>query len=180
MTATNQPNLDDLELRILQLLDDATSMQVGLTDDDSEYDLNFISDKLKKVSVYQERLSDILMKLTRMSLEIKKRSTTCRSLSLLKEKELKASDGYQEQERSARSYWVENQLSDLRQEAERWEILARMVSEVKEAVAERAGTMKRLDSDIRLHTKIYEARVAAGATSPASYTGHSTTEVDID
>lgn len=173
-------NPEQVENQLLALLDQAMAMQVGLSDDDSEYDLNYISDKLKRVSVYQERLSDIMMKLTRISLEVTKVSRSTQGLVNIKLRELKATDDYRDTPLNEKALWTANQLGDTEKEAEAWRVLSKMVSEVKEAVAERAGTMKRLDSDIRLHTKIYEAKVAAGATSPASYTGTSTEEVDID
>lgn len=177
---TKKPNPDEIEAELFKLLEDATSMQVGLADDDSEYDLNYISDKLKKISVYQERLSDIQMKLTRMSLEVIKMARATQGVLNLRERELKATDEYRDTPLNEKALWTANRLGEVGKEAETWRALSKMVSEIKDAVAERAGTMKRLDSDIRLHTRIYEARVAAGATSPASYTGHSTTEVDID
>lgn len=156
------------------------SMQVGLTDDDSDYDLVYISDKLKKVSVYQERLSDIQMMLTRMSLEIIKMARATQGVLNIRERELKATEDYRDTPLNEKALWMANHLGEVGKEAENWRLLSKMVSEVKDAVAERAGTMKRLDSDIRLHTKIYEAKVVAGATSPTSYSGSSVKEVDID
>lgn len=170
----------EIETEIMALLDLATGMKVGLSEDDSDYDLNFISEKLAKISVYQERLSDIQMQLTRYTMEIRRVGSQKASLHRLKERELKGSDEYEQLSRSEKSLWLGTQLEEFREAAEEWKMLGTLVSEVKEAVGERAGTIKRLDSDIRLHTKIYEAKVAAGATSPTSYKGSSTEELDID
>lgn len=41
-------------------------------------------------------------------------------------------------------------------------MLNTLATEVREAVLERAGTLKRLDSDLRLHMKVYEAKVGFG------------------
>lgn len=169
----------ELEEQIMDLLDNGQSMKVGLSEEDSDYDLNFISSKLAKLSVYQERLSDIQMKLTRISLEVKRVGSQKSSILRLKEREIRSSDEYHNLTREEKTPWLATQLETVREDAEEWKILGQLVSEVKEAIGERAGTMKRLDSDIRLHAKIFEAKVAAGATSPSSYTGNSTEEVEI-
>jgi len=172
-------NPQELEALLLGWLEDATNMKVGLTDDDSDIDLTYITEKLRKLSVYQERLSDIMMKITRMSLDIHTASRSLIAAVILREKELKASDAYSEVARNERAFWLANQLADDKQATEEWKSLSTMVSTVKEAVAERAATMKRLDSDIRLHARLFEAGVAGGAKSPSSYTGGSTKEMDL-
>jgi hypothetical protein len=165
--------------RLLKLLEDATSMEVRMSLNESAYDLNFISEKLALVSTYQERLSDIQMKLTRISLDVIQVARAHKALLALKEKEFKASDEYAETPVHQKGFWLANQLTAHQQSSEEWQSLVFVVSEVKEAVNERAGTMKRLDSDIRLHARLYEQRVAAGATSPATYTGKQVGEIDI-
>lgn len=171
---------DEIESEIMSLLDDATDMKVGLSEDDSIYDLDFISEKLARISVYQERLSDIQMRLTRFTMEVRRVFSRKASIHRLKERELKGGQEYGKIPRAEKSLWLSTQLEKTREAAEEWKILGQLVSEVKEAVAERAATIKRLDSDIRLHTKIYEAKVAAGATSPTSFTGSSTEELTLD
>lgn len=169
----------EIEANLMSLLNDASEMQIGLSEDDADYDLNFISSKLALVSVYQERLSDIQMKITRITIEVRRVGSQTHSLHKLKERQLKGSDEYDNTPRSEKTLWLDNQLTEVREAAEEWRIMGQLVSEVKEAVGERAGTIKRLDSDLRLHTKIFEAKVAAGATSPTSFTGSSIEGLDI-
>lgn len=174
----NRPEL--IEQELLRALDDTMSMSIGLSSgEDADYDLNYISDKLKLVSVYQERLSDLLLKITKIGLEVTQTSRAKMALAGLKSKQLKASEEYRELPTNEKGHWLANQLLDLEGDAEVWKTLSEVVSEVKKAITERVATVRRLDSDIRLHAKIYEARVAAGATSPSSYTGNQTDEIDI-
>jgi len=179
MTEAKPLKPEAIEAQLMGLLDDATAMEVRMSEDDSHYDLNFISAKLALVSTYLERLSDIQMKLTRHSLEIIRVARANKALLAMKEKELKASDEYAETPVHQKGFWLANQLQDLTQASENWQGLVFVVSEIKTVVNERAGTMKRLDSDIRLHSRLYEQKVAAGATSPASYTGAKVGEIEI-
>lgn len=155
----------------MALMDDAMALSLGLSEDDSVYDLTFISKKLAICATYQERLSDIMMKLTMRSIEVHRVSSGQRRLLEMKERELKEGVEYAALAREEKGPWLGKNLQERRDEAERWNTLKRVVLEVKEAVSERAQMMKRLDSDLRLHSKLYEAKVAAGATSRRSFTG---------
>jgi hypothetical protein len=170
---------EDLEAEVLAHLDAAAEMRVGLSETDSDYDLHFISAKLAKVGVFQERLSDIQMSLSKASIEAIRIHRAMSARIRIKEKEAKASDDYANLPLNERAFWLENRHVALKEEASSWHQLANVVSEVKGAVAERVSTMKRLDSDLRLHAKIYEAKIAAGATSPSSYRGNNTREIDL-
>lgn len=171
-----------LEERILGLLDTATGMQLGLSEEDSDYTLDFLKKKLAMCSYYTERLSDIMMELTKISLEATRISSSKNNLLSLKHNELKASSTYSEQPRDKKTSWLESQLGTYRGEAERWNMLRRVVSEVKDAVGERGQTMKRLDSDLRLHSKLLEMTPpgARGAAAPTGFQGSSSDELDIN
>jgi len=173
--------VDKLNKEVLDRLDDALNCELGMSEDDSDYDLNFISQKLAKCSSYMERLSHIQMQLTKISIGANRTARDDTALLKLKEVDLKASGEYDNiTPRGMKSKWVQDQLSALRKETQDWMNLARAVSEVKDAVGERAGTMKRLDSDLRLHCKLYEAKVAAGATSSVSFKVSDAKEVDLN
>lgn len=171
---------DQLEKTVLGYLDDAMGMRLGLTEDDSDYDLSFICTKLALCSTYLERLSDIQLKLSKITIEVTRTAAETQSLYRLKEVEVKASDSYRNQSRDQKTSWLMAKLKGERETADQWSTIKKVVSEIKDAVGERALMMKRLDSDIRLHSKLYDARVAAGATSPNSYTGSNTDEIDLD
>jgi len=163
----------------MEILDKAASMELNLSEDDSRYDLAFLSEKLAKVSVYQERLSDLQMDLTRMVIFVK--STAKRAESALRAytTELKLSEPYKDEPRITKTPWLDQQLSERRAEVEKWTDLSFVVSEVKEAVNERQGTMKRLDSDLRLHSRLFETKVASGAIARPSFDGQNS-GIDLD
>jgi len=167
---------------VMVLLDDAMEMTVGLSEDESVYNLMFIREKVAKCASYQEKISDVMMKLTRVSIEVQ-RIAAGKKLSLLNKKNtLKGSDEYKDLDRNDKTAWFQEQLIEEQDSAEEWNTLKRVVSEVKEAVSERAQTLKRIDSDLRLHTKLLEMsnEEGRGASSPHSYTGSASPELDID
>lgn len=175
-----QATAEEISTRIFRYLDDAMEMKLELSDDDSDYDLHFIGKKLAVCSTYQERLSDIALHLTKIAIEVTRYAAAATSLRNLKSTQLKASEAYSEQPRGERAEWLQNQLREVSEQAETWGQLRTAVSQVKEAVADRAGTMKRLDSSLRLHSKLLESKIAAGATSPYGFTGGSTDEIDLN
>jgi len=167
---------------VMSLLDDAMKMVVGLSEDDSQYNLMFIREKVAKCATYQEKISDVMMKLTRVSIEVQ-RVAAGKKLGLLQKKNtLKGSEEYKAQLREDKAAWYQEQIGADEEAAEEWNTLKRVVSEVKEAVSERAQTLKRIDSDLRLHTKLLEMsnEEGRGASSPHSYTGSNSPEMDID
>jgi hypothetical protein len=182
LSNSNPTTPEEIEAEVEHLLDQAIAHQLGMSEHDTDYKLTYISEKLAKVSHMIEALSDIQMKLARISLKVTKQTGNAKSLLALKERQAKDSPEYRAQTREHKSVWLANQLISEQDTAVKWAGLHRVVSEVKEAVAERAQTMKRLDSDIRLHAKLYETKVAAGAagaTSPTSYTGSESPELDL-
>lgn len=163
------------------ILEQATNLNLGLSEDDSAYDLTFITKKLAVCSSHLEKLSDMQMELTKIMLQVTPPTFAAASLLKLKEGDFKSSDEYEEIARSKKRAWLREQLGKLTENAERWMQLRRAVSEVREAVGERSQTIKRLDSDLRLHARLYEARVAAGATPRLSFEpGSSGRDVSID
>lgn len=178
---TDPLNPEEVEARVLQLLDDGSSMTLGLTTEDSDYNIDFVRQKLALCSTYLERLSDISMKLTRISVEVTRAARGVSQTLKIRMNQLKATDGYREQSREQKTPWLLSATRGEQEAAERWNGLRSVVSEVKDAIGERAQTMKRLDSDLRLHSKLIELapQEGRGATSPRSYTGSSASEIDI-
>jgi len=170
----------EIEETILGYLEHAIEMRLELSEDDSDYDLHFITKKVAQVSAYTERLSDMMLQLTKIGIQCTRCAGDMAASMRLKTESLKASEEYGDTPRSARAEWLSNQLEGPREEAERWKQIAAAVSSIKEAVAERASTMKRLDSDLRLQSKLLEAKIAAGATSSNSFLGAGTSSIDID
>jgi len=180
---TNQARIEFVETDILTLLDHALETNLNMVEDEDAYDIPYISKKLAQVGVFQERLSDIMMKLTKYSIEITRQSSNSKSLLDLAEQTYRDSDTYKHLPRDEKTNWLQSQLNKDRELNERWAVLKRIVSEVKDAVTERAQTMKRLDSDLRLHSKLYESKghtKATGGSSPTAYTGNAQGDMSID
>jgi hypothetical protein len=176
----SQPlTLAEIEVVCLAELDNAMKMALSLSDDDAVYDLNYISEKLAQVGVYHERLSDIQMTLTKISLRVIKNHFAASARCRVRDREVRALEEYADLPTNEKGMFIEVKTKVARDEAEGWANLNRIVREIKDAVSERVAVMRRLDSDLRLHAKIFEQRSHAGATSAASYKGNSTKEMDI-
>lgn len=171
---------EEIEARILQILDEATDMRLDLDEDESVYNLTYISNRIAKCARFQERLSDLSLELTRIQLPLTQLAAQATNRTRLKLDELKASDDYANEPRASKTAWLSNQMESQREEEQKWSTLKTAVSQVKEAVVDRASTMKRLDSDLRLQSRLYEQKVAAGATPPPTYNGDKDEGLDLD
>lgn len=101
-------------------------------------------------------------------MESTRKMSTAKSMKRLKESALKCSEEYSATSRDQKSAWVQEQMEDVLEYDERCTYITRLVSEVRDAVAERMQMIKRLDSDIRLQQKILEMKVSVGADSASS------------
>lgn len=178
---------EEIELWLLTELEFVESLKIGLSDDSSVYQKEFIQQRLAKCSHAQEQVSDRMMQLTRISIEVLKvlgaKEASLRNLTY----QLKASAKYEDQPREKKTAWLMQQLQSTQNEVDRWTSLKRVVSEVKEAVSGRGQDLKRLDSDLRLHAKLLEVGLPGGAASHGSSPPRSPTkgvgatgEVDIN
>jgi len=174
-----QHQTEETRNKAFEILDSAASMVLKLSEDDSEYDLKFLSEKLAKVSVFQERLSDLLLTLSRMTIAVRQTKSAAESALRVFTTEVRLSEEYADQPRAIKTPWLEQKLLERRAELDKWIDLSFVVSEVKDAVNERQSTMKRLDSDLRLHSRLFEAKVASGATPRPSFPGN-TSGMDLD
>lgn len=163
----------ELETKVLGHLDGALGMELKLSGDDGDYSLQFVRQKLALCSTFQERLSDIMMKLTRISIDVTKQMAASRYLHEAKVAEVKASGPYKDAPREHKGNLLRANTQEEQNLSDRWITLRRVVSEIKEAIGERAQTMKRLDSDLRLHSRLLEMVPPEnrGSTSPTSFTG---------
>lgn len=146
-------------------------MKLDLSEDESVYNLTYIANKVAKCARYQERLSDMVMELTKIQIPLTQLLADAHASLRRKTEELKSSEEYENQARSDKTNWLSNQLEADRDTEIKWSALKTAVSQVKEAVVDRASTMKRLDSDLRLQSKLYEQKVAAGAAPPPTFRG---------
>jgi len=165
MKPVTLPPSEKVQERVLEILEAVLPLKIGLSEDDSVYDLSFLSQKLALCSATMEKLSEFQLALTRINMDVINATDYLRIQIGAQERGFKDSDQYKDLPRDQKSAWVHSQVGELKDVLESWQSLKRMVSEVKEAVGERVQTIKRLDSDIRLHKGLIEAKVAAGAAS---------------
>lgn len=172
--------MESAETVLLKILEDATSLRIGLDEEDSEFDLEFITTKLRKIAIYHERISDLGMQVSKISIEVRNGLTAAVNIARHKEAEYRA-NGYLAEPRDDRRNWLEDKLAPFETDKNLWKGLVAVVSEVKVAVESKAGTLKRLDSDLRLHVKIIEQAGTAGITNPNSWNkAGRIEEMDID
>lgn len=177
---TNAESIEVTEGRVMSILEKTMGMTIGMSEDDSLYTIDFLSQKLAKTSKIQEDLSDYMLELTKIAIEVKRMASGLKAKSVLREKELKASDDYRNESRESKAFWLANQLQPVRDECESWVGLNEMVSEVRSAVSERLGTVKRLDSDLRLHAKIYESKKDLGTNPQTPRSPGTQSDLDIN
>ena len=164
---------------LMEVLDKLDTHVLDLSPDSEEYDLHYISKKLAACTHHQEQLSTLLLNLTRVNLAVTNMNRGASTALELKSRQLKDSEDYKCLPRDEKSTWLAGQLQNLREEADAWIDLRKAVSEVREAVAERASTMKRLDSDLRLHSKLYETKVSQGAIPRPTYSANPDDDIDL-
>lgn len=154
---------DDIEAFALEWLDALLGFKLGLREDDSEYDLVFLGQKLAQCAWATEQVSDALFQLSRVSIEVVKAETAAHRVWESKVRELKASPDYQSQDRDQKTPFLQARCLEQEERALRWTGVKKLVSEVKDAVGQRGQDLKRLDSDLRLTARLLEAKLASGA-----------------
>lgn len=79
--------MESAETVLLKILEDATSLRIGLDEEDSEFDLEFITTKLRKIAIYHERISDLGMQVSKISIEVRNGLTAAVNIARHKEAE---------------------------------------------------------------------------------------------
>lgn len=153
-----------LRVRAEGYLDSAMEFSLDLSADDSVYGLVYIGEKLAKCTSYLERLGDISINLSKISLEVTRQVSEHRSLVNVKERQFRDDPNYKNGDRATKGSWLTGKLEVYRIELEDWELTLSYLREIREAVNDRIQLFKRLDSDIRLHHKLVEAKIGVGAT----------------
>lgn len=162
-------NLEQASARVMELLDVAIKTKMDLASDEAVYDLNYISGRLAQCSQHMEDLSQAGLELTQISISVINESTRTTQAFNLKEARLKDSADYRDLPREEKTPWLTQQLEAERSERDGWSTLKRVLNEVRNAVAERDGTMKRHESSLRLHAKLYETKVGSGSAPRPSF-----------
>ena len=156
--ALKPPNIVDVQKYLYGLILKALDLEVRLEEDEAVYDLHYIARKLAQVSSYSEQLSDLCLQLTRYNLQVIQCTKSARLLIKTWQARLANSDAYHQVPSGGKTAWMTMQLEPYNRLLGAWEVVEKSVHEVKTALADRAQMLKRLDSDLRLHQRIVEAR----------------------
>ena len=70
MVMTEKKRSETIRVLAEGFLDKVIGMTMNLTEDDSEYGLEYIGQKLTKVAAYLEQLGDVSIQLSKISLEV--------------------------------------------------------------------------------------------------------------
>jgi len=153
--ATEKPWIG-IQERLLSILDGVLAKKVDLAQEENAYDISYLRTKLVTLSTMQESLSDTSLQLTQQHLNVLQASTNAAALRRLREATLKESQQYVDLPRGEKTAWLEKEMAVYRDKDEAWRQTLVVSDEVRNAVAERTQTMKRLDSALRLHQKLLE------------------------
>lgn len=137
----------EVETRALALFELTLAVEVNLSADDTQYDLQYISEKLTKCASAMESVGDLQMKLAQLEL------ATIRVTALAKA----TAQGMKHDESEA--------SDSLRKQVREWDTSEQIVKKVRESMDGKMQLIRRLDSDVRQHQKMLELKVAAGAVS---------------
>lgn len=137
----------EVEVKALSLFELTLAVEVNLSADDTQYDLQYISEKLTKCASAMETVGDHQMKLAQLELATIRTAALARSAAQgMKHDESDASDAK-------------------RKEVREWDTAEQVVKKVRESMDGKMQLIRRLDSDVRQHQKMLELKVAAGATT---------------
>jgi len=166
-----QDLLEKINDRLTEILDEAMEFRLDLSEDEAVYDIPYISKKLAQLSTYQEKLRGMTMELTHLAIRVHRRYFSEKSLFELSERKNKYSPEYRNLPRDEKKGWLYEQISEQEASTEKWRVLKMVLEEVRLAVSNQIGTLNRLNSDLRLHAKLYDIKVALGAVPRPTYDG---------
>ena len=161
---------EQVEASALEIMAAAGELTIGLSESEEDYDLPYLAAQLAKCSSYGERLADMLAYLTKAKIQVLReldRATNALEIAAA-EDEINYMDFKPASVRAAHiRLAIREQVDDKRG----WKSADTVLREVREDVSRRAEMVRRLDSDLRLHQKIIEAKITAGAMGFGSLLG---------
>jgi len=166
-----QDLLEKTDDRLREILDEAMEFHLDLSEDEAIYDIPYIAKKLAQLSTYQEKLRGMTMELTHLAIRVHRRYFSEKSLFELTERKYKYSPEYRNLPRDEKKGWLYEQTVEQEGTTEEWRVLKMVLEEVRQAVTNQIGTLNRLNSDLRLHAKLYDIKVALGAVPRPTFTG---------
>lgn len=151
----------------------AAELAIGLSENEDDYDLPYIARQLAKCSAYAERAGEMLSRLAVLKVRtLQARDKAQNQLAVRRDELEEEAEHEWKQSRTARPTSAAGRARELNRslnaseeaaELRGWELAHKVLREVREEVGRRAETIKRMDSDLRLHQRVIEAKVFSGA-----------------
>lgn len=160
-------------------LEEASSIKIDISAEGAAYHRQYISDKVAKISSSLERLNELLMNLTKVSLQARRIQQHYAEIVKFKKINAKVSAEYAECPRDYREKLLSDLLAGDEKELDIWESLYYYITEVKTAIADKAATIRRIDSDLRLQQKLLEVSSDEVPMKTAAFRGLATEEIDL-
>lgn len=142
--------------RLEGYLDAALLQRIGLSEEESVYDIPYIKEKLAKISNISEALSDSQMMATKIHLSVVVQQGEARSRLRLAEEDRRDSGMYKELSREEKTPWISKELAVYRDNEESWSLTLAFSTEVRKQLTDRIQMLRRLDSDLRLHQNLLD------------------------
>jgi hypothetical protein len=149
--------------RLMDLMRQIATFRIEISSEVEHYDLLYIAERSARCASEMESLSNINCEIAIIGAESTVRMHELQTLRRLTEMEKKGSQEYQDLARDEKTLWLNNQLSALDEKIADLKLLSSLVSQTSALLAERSGTVKRLDSTLRLQAKLHEAKTNQGA-----------------
>lgn len=153
-----------IRVKLEGYLDEALNWEIRLSEDDSIYDLDYIREKLAKISNVSELLSDRQMSATKIHLEVVRQASVAKTRAEMADANLRESDSYIGLSREGKTPWITKQMAVYRDNEASWALTLQFSREIRGQLTERIQMLRRLDSDLRLHQGLIEVGHKVGAT----------------
>jgi hypothetical protein len=162
----------------LEALEKIQGLRVDLSETDSDYHREYIKSRVIAASSAMENLSDLSLSLTKVALVVRRAYRDARS-SLRDTRALAmASTEYAAQTLLSREAWLLSYLQKYQERVDRWEFVSHLFEESRASVVERMGTIRRIDSDLRLHQRLLEVG-SDDVPRTGGYVQSGTQEIDL-
>lgn len=163
---------EQIEAEALSLMEAAGRLTIQLSENEEDYDLRYLATQLAKCSSYGERLAAMLARLTQMKIVVLREVDRATNALEIREAEVQLDPKTDDVKPMAkRDAHIRLRTLGPREEKRIWKGLDAVLREVREDVSRRAELIRRLDSDLRLHQKLIEAKITAGAMGFAELLG---------
>jgi len=150
------------ETRLLELLEEAASFVVDLPLQEEAYDTSLIVTKLAACAVYMEKLSGYQLEVSIALMSIGKLVRNSKAKLRKQEMDTKDSQAYKQQDRSEKTVYLEKTVEPFRDELEQHETMRLLLAEAKEGLTEKMNSLRRIDSSLRLQSKLLEEKISLG------------------